>query len=64
MGIGMLRRVFSLAWVAGPPLAAFLLDLGGFRFVYGMAAAMYELAVLVASSRASSPGRMIVLGFG
>jgi SET family sugar efflux transporter-like MFS transporter len=48
MGISALRTVFSLAWVAGPPLAAFLLDLGGFRYVYGMAAVMYALAALVA----------------
>jgi SET family sugar efflux transporter-like MFS transporter len=48
LGISTLRTVFSLAWVAGPPLAAFLLDLGGFRYVYGMAAAMYALAALVA----------------
>jgi SET family sugar efflux transporter-like MFS transporter len=48
MGISTLRTLFSLAWVAGPPLAAFLLDLGGFRYVYGMAALMYALAGLVA----------------
>ena len=29
MGISAMRTVFSLAWVAGPPLAAFLLDAGG-----------------------------------
>jgi SET family sugar efflux transporter-like MFS transporter len=48
MGISTLRTVFSLAWVGGPPLAAVLLDVGGFRYVYGMAAAMYALAALVA----------------
>ena len=48
LGISTLRTVFSLAWVAGPPLAAFLLDVGGFRYVYGMAAVMYALAALVA----------------
>ena len=48
MGISTLRTVFSLAWVAGPPLAAFLLQAGGFRYVYSMAAAMYLLAALVA----------------
>jgi SET family sugar efflux transporter-like MFS transporter len=48
MGISTLRTVFSLAWVAGPPLAAFLLQAGGFRYVYTMAAAMYLLAALVA----------------
>jgi SET family sugar efflux transporter-like MFS transporter len=48
MGISTLRTVFSLAWVAGPPLAAFLLAAGGFRFVYGGAALMYLLAALVA----------------
>jgi SET family sugar efflux transporter-like MFS transporter len=47
-GMSALRTVFSLAWVGGPPLAALLFTLGGFRYVYGMAAAMYALATLVA----------------
>jgi SET family sugar efflux transporter-like MFS transporter len=49
MGISTLRTVFSLAWVAGPPLAAVLLQAGGFRYVYGMAALTYLLAALVAT---------------
>jgi SET family sugar efflux transporter-like MFS transporter len=48
MGISTLRTVFSLAWVAGPPLAAFLLNLGGFTYLYAAAAAAYVLAALVA----------------
>jgi len=48
MGISGLRTVFSLAWVAGPPLAAFLLESGGFAWVYGTAALMYVVAALVA----------------
>ena len=48
MGISAMRTVFSVAWVAGPPLAAILLDGGGFRYVYGAAAAMYLVAALVA----------------
>ncbi|RSM45880.1 MFS transporter [Actinoplanes sp. ATCC 53533] len=48
LGISALRTVFSLAWVAGPPLAAFLLDAGGFVWVYGTAALMYALAAAVA----------------
>ncbi|MEU7903708.1 sugar efflux transporter [Actinoplanes sp. NPDC049118] len=48
VGISALRTVFSLAWVAGPPLAAFLLASGGFAWVYGTAALMYALAALVA----------------
>ena len=48
MGISTLRTVFSLAWVAGPPLAAVLLETGGFRYVYGAAAALYAIAALVA----------------
>ncbi|BCJ53133.1 sugar efflux transporter SetB [Actinoplanes sp. NBRC 14428] len=47
MGISGLRTVFSLAWVAGPPLAAFLLATGGFTWVYGGAAIMYGLAAVV-----------------
>jgi MFS transporter, SET family, sugar efflux transporter len=48
MGISAMRMVFSVAWVAGPPLAAVLLDAGGFRYVYGAAAVMYLVAGLVA----------------
>ncbi|MFI5495355.1 sugar efflux transporter [Actinoplanes sp. NPDC051859] len=47
MGISALRTVFSLAWVAGPPLAAFLLDAGGFALVYGGAAIMYAIAAAI-----------------
>lgn len=48
LGISALRTVFSIAWVAGPPLAALLLDLGGFRLAYGGSAVMYAVAALVA----------------
>jgi SET family sugar efflux transporter-like MFS transporter len=48
LGISGLRTVFSLAWVAGPPLAAFLLANGSFVWVYGTAALMYALAAVVA----------------
>jgi SET family sugar efflux transporter-like MFS transporter len=48
MGISGLRTIFSLAWVAGPPLAAFLLDAGSFVWVYGTAALMYAIAAVVA----------------
>src|SRR4051812_15580251 len=47
-GISSLRTLFSLAWVAGPPLAALLLATGGFGYVYGLAAVMYGLAAVVA----------------
>jgi len=48
LGISALRTVFSLAWVAGPPLAALLLESGGFLWVYGTAALTYALAAVVA----------------
>ena len=48
MGVSSLRTVFSLAWVAGPPLAGLLLALGGFAYVYAMAAITYAIAALVA----------------
>jgi SET family sugar efflux transporter-like MFS transporter len=47
MTMSALRTLFSLAWVAGPPLAALLLTAGGFRGVYGFGAAMYALAAVV-----------------
>ncbi|MET7424873.1 sugar efflux transporter [Dactylosporangium sp. NPDC005555] len=48
MTISTLRMLFSIAWVAGPPVAAFLVDYGGFRVLYLTAATMYAAAVLVA----------------
>ncbi|WP_245716199.1 sugar efflux transporter [Micromonospora humi] len=51
LGISAMRTVFSLAWVGGPPLAAVLLSVGGFRLVYGAAAVLYALAALIAAIR-------------
>lgn len=48
LGISALRTVFSVAFVAGPPLAAVLLAAGGFRSVYLGAAVMYAVAAVVA----------------
>ena len=48
MGISALRTVFSIAWVAGPPLAALLLRTGGFVHVFGAATVMYALSALIA----------------
>ncbi|MFK3979539.1 sugar efflux transporter [Micromonospora sp. NPDC050397] len=48
MGTNALRTVFSLAWVAGPPLAALLMRVGGFAYLYGIAAVMFGVAALVA----------------
>ncbi|GLY99276.1 sugar efflux transporter [Actinoplanes sp. NBRC 103695] len=49
MGITSLRTVFSIAWVAGPPLAAVLIEAGGFKLVYGAAAVLYGLAAALAA---------------
>jgi SET family sugar efflux transporter-like MFS transporter len=48
MTTSALRTLFSIAWVGGPPLAALLLSVGGFRASYGFAAVMYGVAALVA----------------
>ena len=47
LAMSSLRSLFSLAWVAGPPLAAVLLHLGGFGLVYGGSSAMYAVAAVV-----------------
>jgi len=47
MGISSLRMLFSVAWVAGPPLAALLLTHGGFAYTYGLVAVMYLIAALI-----------------
>ena len=43
-----LRMTMSIAWVGGPPLGALLLGGGGFTWLFGVSAAIYVLAVLVA----------------
>ncbi|MGK5680019.1 sugar efflux transporter [Actinoplanes sp. URMC 104] len=47
MGISTLRMLFSVAWVAGPPLAAFVLADGGFTYTYSLVAVMYAIAALI-----------------
>ena len=47
MTMSSLRTLFSIAWVAGPPLAAVLLGAGGFPLVYGTASLMYAVAAMV-----------------
>jgi SET family sugar efflux transporter-like MFS transporter len=50
MAISTLRTLFSIAWVAGPPIAAFVLDAGGFVWLYAAASCLYLLAALVCFS--------------
>ncbi|WP_432972117.1 sugar efflux transporter [Dactylosporangium sp. CA-233914] len=61
MAISTLRMVFSVSWVAGPPVAAFLLQAGGFRALYLTATAMYLVAaavVLLRLEEASPPAHV------
>ena len=48
MTLGSLRTLFSVAWVAGPPAAAVVLETGGFTAVYAFSAVMYAVAALIA----------------
>jgi len=48
LGISTLRTIFSVAWVAAPPLAAVLLEVGGFAYLFAAAAAMYAATGFVA----------------
>jgi SET family sugar efflux transporter-like MFS transporter len=50
-----LRTFFSLAWVAGPPLASLLLSAGGFRSLYICSALLYAVVVGVAAFWLSNP---------
>jgi SET family sugar efflux transporter-like MFS transporter len=47
MAISGLRTLFSVAWVAGPPVAAIILADYGYTQIYAFAAVMYLLAVVV-----------------
>jgi SET family sugar efflux transporter-like MFS transporter len=50
-----LRTFFSLAWVAGPPLAAALLSTGGFGVLFGTTAVLYVAVAGVAVFWLGSP---------
>ncbi|MCE0557255.1 sugar efflux transporter [Motilimonas sp. 1_MG-2023] len=50
----VLRAQIALAWVAGPPLAFFIADGFGFRFLFLLAALMYVLLTLVVLARLPS----------
>jgi SET family sugar efflux transporter-like MFS transporter len=50
-----LRTFFSLAWVAGPPLAAALLSTGGFGVLFGATAVLYVAVAGVAVFWLGSP---------
>jgi SET family sugar efflux transporter-like MFS transporter len=56
MAQSTLRTLFSIAWVAGPPLAAVLLGAGGFRYVYGTSAVMYAIAAAIVFRRLDELG--------
>ncbi|MCE6997461.1 sugar efflux transporter [Saccharothrix sp. S26] len=43
-----LRMTMSIAWVGGPPLGALLIGGGGFTWLFGVSAAIYVVAVVVA----------------
>ncbi|NUR71734.1 MAG: sugar efflux transporter [Hamadaea sp.] len=47
LGLSALRTVFSVAWVVGPSLAAFVMKAGGFTWLYAFAGAMYAVAGLL-----------------
>lgn len=48
LGMSSLRATFSAAWVAGPPLSAALVHLGGFRAAFGATSVMYAVTALIA----------------
>ena len=53
--LSSLRSLFSVAWVAGPPLAAVLLHVGGFALVYAGSCVMYAVTALTALVALRSP---------
>jgi MFS transporter, SET family, sugar efflux transporter len=57
MAISVLRSLLSLAWVAGPPLAAYLIGLVDFRGLFLVAAVMHlaALPILITSARTEPP---------
>lgn len=50
LAISGLRTVFSIAWVAGTPLAAFLIADSGFTLLFAVSAAIYVGGALVAAA--------------
>jgi SET family sugar efflux transporter-like MFS transporter len=63
MAISLLRMLFSIAWVGGPPLAAFILAARGFTEIYAFAAAMYAVAfIVIVLGLREVPSRTVVAG--
>jgi MFS transporter, SET family, sugar efflux transporter len=58
MATSALRTCFSLSWVAGPPLASVLLGVGGFRLLYGSAAALWVIMLVVVLTWLRNPVRL------
>lgn len=47
--ISSLRTMLSLAWVGGPPLAALLIQLGGYTALYAATAVLYVIVAVISS---------------
>ncbi|MFC5288164.1 sugar efflux transporter [Actinokineospora guangxiensis] len=50
LAISGLRTIFSIAWVIGTPLAAFLIAASGFTLLYAVSAVVYLGGALIAAS--------------
>jgi MFS transporter, SET family, sugar efflux transporter len=55
MTTSMLRALFSLAWVAGPPIAALIQSTAGFSALYLAAAGTYAVALIVTLAMLPEP---------
>ncbi|WP_051367696.1 sugar efflux transporter [Hamadaea tsunoensis] len=55
MTASALRMLFSLAWVGGPPIAAWIQSTGGFSALYATAAGMYAVAAIVTFAMLPEP---------
>ncbi|GAA4440125.1 MFS transporter [Actinokineospora soli] len=58
LAISGLRTVFSIAWVAGTPLAAFLIADSGFTLLFAVSAAIYIGGALIAATWLPSLGKV------
>lgn len=55
MATSALRTCFSLSWIAGPPLASVLLEVGGYRTLFAVASALWAVMFVVVLTWLSDP---------
>ena len=61
LGVAALRMLFSVSWVAGPPLGGLLVQLSGYAGLFTAVAGAYGVAIMAAAPSLGSRTRLVQL---